>query len=232
MVLAPTLPRVFRISQTGWMTRLFHKPYNLSQLRKVQSRSTLTSYGKIAEGSSNPQKALKLSYGNLTGKLGTSVQYEKSNFRPAGQGSMYQIFPMLVELNTYLFKFYTYRQWPDQLDGQIVYILCQHLSHSALSKHRALRHKLKSCTVPILYRSDLVKSRRMLYRPNMCNCTMPYVPRTVPAYAVRDPAYTAEVFALTLVQIYVICPSGLEFLAGWVLSLLCSYCYQLNPIIK
>ena len=41
----------------------------------------------------------------------------------------------------------------------------------------------------------------MLYRPDVCNCTMPYVPRTVPAYAVRDPAYTAEVFALTLVQI-------------------------------
>ena len=69
------------------------------------------------------------------------------------------------------------------------------------SEHQALRHKLKSCTVPILYRSDSVKSRRMLYRPDVCNCTMPYVPRTVPAYAVRDPAYTAEVFALTLVKI-------------------------------
>ena len=41
----------------------------------------------------------------------------------------------------------------------------------------------------------------MLYRPDVCNCTMPYVRRTVPANAVRDPAYTAEVFALTLVQI-------------------------------
>ena len=41
----------------------------------------------------------------------------------------------------------------------------------------------------------------MLYRPEVCNCTMPYVPRIVPAYAVRDPAYTAEVFALTLVEI-------------------------------
>ena len=41
----------------------------------------------------------------------------------------------------------------------------------------------------------------MLYRSDVCNCTMPYVPRTVPAYAVRDPAYTAEVFALTLVEI-------------------------------
>ena len=40
----------------------------------------------------------------------------------------------------------------------------------------------------------------MLYRADVCNCTMPYVPRTVPAYAVRDPAYTPEVFALTLVQ--------------------------------
>ena len=34
---------------------------------------------------------------------------------------------------------------------------------------------------------------------------MPYVPRTVPAYSVQDPAYTAEVFALTLVQIDVPC---------------------------
>ena len=53
----------------------------------------------------------------------------------------------------------------------------------------------------IMYRPDFVPSRRMLYRPDVCNCTMPYVPRTVPSYAVRDPAYTAEVFALTLVQI-------------------------------
>ena len=41
----------------------------------------------------------------------------------------------------------------------------------------------------------------MLDSPDVCNCTMPYVPRTVPAYAVRDPSYTAEVFALTLVEI-------------------------------
>ena len=45
----------------------------------------------------------------------------------------------------------------------------------------------------------------MLYSPDVCNFTMPYVPRTVPAYAVRDPAYTAEVFALTLVEIDVGC---------------------------
>ena len=44
---------------------------------------------------------------------------------------------------------------------------------------------------PVLYRSDLVKSRRMLYRPDVCNCTMPYVPRTVPVYAERDP-YTQQ----------------------------------------
>ena len=49
-------------------------------------------------------------------------------------------------------------------------------------------HKLKSCTVPFLYRSDLVTFRRMLYRPDVCNCTMPYVHRTVPAYAVQYPA--------------------------------------------
>ena len=46
----------------------------------------------------------------------------------------------------------------------------------------------------------------MLYRPDVCNCTMPYVPRTVPAYAVRDPAYTAEVVALSLVEIDVCRP--------------------------
>ena len=74
-------------------------------------------------------------------------------------------------------------------------------THAPLSEHWALCHNLKSCTIPILYRSDLVKSWRMLYHPDVCNCTMPYVPRTVPAYAVRDPAYTAEVFALTLVKI-------------------------------
>ena len=57
---------------------------------------------------------------------------------------------------------------------------------------------------PALYRSDLVKSRHMLYSPDVCNCTMPYVPRTVLAYAVQNPAYTAEVFALTLVEIDVL----------------------------
>ena len=84
-----------------------------------------------------------------------------------------------------------------------VYASCSQFktAHAKLTEHRALRHKPKSCTVPFLYRSDLVKSRRMLYHPDVCDCTMPYVPRTVPAYAVRDPAYTAEVFALTLVEI-------------------------------
>ena len=84
----------------------------------------------------------------------------------------------------------------------MLYIFIKRTSrHTQLSEHWALRHKLKSCTVPILYHSDLVKSRRMLYRPDVCNCTMPYVPRTVSAYAIRDPAYTAAEFALTLVQI-------------------------------
>ena len=70
---------------------------------------------------------------------------------------------------------------------------------------------------PVLYRSDLVKSRRMLYRPDVCNCTMPYVPRTVPAYAVRDPAYTAEVFAFTLVEIGV-CRTDLAFVLVRILN--------------
>ena len=91
-----------------------------------------------------------------------------------------------------------------------IHMVWNSIGHAPLTEHRALRHKLKSCTVPFLYRSDLVKSRRMLYRPDVCNCTMPYVTRTVPAFAVRDPAYTAEVFALTLVEIDVryICRTG------------------------
>ena len=74
------------------------------------------------------------------------------------------------------------------------------LSTHHCTEHFALRHKLKSCTDPFLYRSDLVTYRRMLYHPNVCNCTMPYVHRTVPAYAVRYPcldsrsgcSYTSE----------------------------------------
>ena len=68
------------------------------------------------------------------------------------------------------------------------------------TEHFALRHKLKLCTDPFLYRSDLVTFRRMLYLPDVCNCTMPYVHLTVPAYAVRYPAKIAEVVALTLVR--------------------------------
>ena len=68
------------------------------------------------------------------------------------------------------------------------------------TEHFALRHTLKSCTDPFLYRSDLVTFRSMLYLPDVCNCTMPYVHRTVPAYAVRYPAQIAGVVALTLVR--------------------------------
>ena len=96
--------------------------------------------------------------------------------------------------------------WPLRLECATSPLLCRmswrsRTLHGKLTEHKALRHKLKSCTIPFLYRSDLIKSRRMLYHPDVCNCTMPYVPRTVPAYAVRNPAYTAEVFALTLVEI-------------------------------
>ena len=38
--------------------------------------------------------------------------------------SMYQIFPILVVLYTYLFKLHTFRQPADLSDGQIGYILC------------------------------------------------------------------------------------------------------------
>ena len=80
----------------------------------------------------------------------------------------------------------------------IVFLIDYYTHHC--TEHWALRHKLRSCTVPFLYRSDLVTFRRMLYRPDVCNCTMPYIHRTVLAYAVRDPAQIAEVVALTLVR--------------------------------
>ena len=66
---------------------------------------------------------------------------------------------------------------------------------SCKAEHRAVRYKLKSCTVPILVPLRLSNIPVLLYRPDVCNCTVPYVPRTVPAYAVRDPAQTGEVVA-------------------------------------
>ena len=55
----------------------------------------------------------------------------------------------------------------------------------------------KSCTVPIFVPLRLctvpafvVPSRRLLYRPDVCNCTVPYIPHAVPKYAARDPAWT------------------------------------------
>ena len=74
--------------------------------------------------------------------------------------------------------------------------------HAPLAEHRAVRYKLKSCTVPIFVL--LVTSLLLLYCPDVCNCTVPYVPRTVPVYAVQDPAQTAEVVDLTLVETDVI----------------------------
>ena len=80
----------------------------------------------------------------------------------------------------------------------------QHISlGQCKAEHRAVQYQLKSCTVPIFVPFQLsnipafVPFRlynipALLYRPNVCNCTVPYAPRTVPAYAVRDPACTAE----------------------------------------
>ena len=56
------------------------------------------------------------------------------------------------------------------------------------AEHQAVRYKLKSCTVPIFVPFRLSNIPALLYRPDVCNCTVPYAPRTVPAYAVRDPA--------------------------------------------
>ena len=47
----------------------------------------------------------------------------------------------------------------------------------------------KSCTVPIFVPFRLCNGLAfVVHIPDMCNCTVPYIPRTVPAYAVRDPA--------------------------------------------
>ena len=61
-------------------------------------------------------------------------------------------------------------------------------NQAPLAEHRAVRYKLKSCTVPIFVPFRLSNIPALLYRPDVCNCTVPYLPRTAPAYAVRDPA--------------------------------------------
>ena len=61
--------------------------------------------------------------------------------------------------------------------------------HEQPVDNRAVRYKLNHVPSRFLYRSEFVTSWRLLYRPDVCNRTMPYIPRTVPAYAVvRDPA--------------------------------------------
>ena len=67
--------------------------------------------------------------------------------------------------------------------------------HAQPADNRAVRCKLNHVPSRFLYRSDFVPSRRLLYRPDVCNCTVPYIPCTVTEYAVRDPAYTAVVVA-------------------------------------
>ena len=81
------------------------------------------------------------------------------------------------------------------------------------TEHFALRHKLKLCTDPFLYRSDLVTFWRMLYLPDVCNCTMPYIHRTVPTVCRTVPcldsrsgrSYTCETrvnYTINLVDIF------------------------------
>ena len=79
----------------------------------------------------------------------------------------------------------------------IMYNVCTpHISlDHCKAEHRVVRYKLKSCTAPIFVRFRLSNIPVLLNLPNVCNCTVPYAPRTVPAYAVRDPALTAEVVA-------------------------------------
>ena len=52
------------------------------------------------------------------------------------------------------------------------------------AEHWAVRYKLKSCTVPIFVPFPLSNIPALLYRPDVCNCTMPYAPHTVPVYVV------------------------------------------------
>ena len=45
-----------------------------------------------------------------------------------------------------------------------------------------------SCTVPIFVPFRLFNVPVFVVLSDVCNCTVPYIPRTVAAYAVRDPA--------------------------------------------
>ena len=94
------------------------------------------------------------------------------------------------------------------------------LKHISLDQCKAeqwaVRYQLKSCTVPIFVPFRLSSIPALLYRPDACNCTKPYIPHTVPAYAVRDPAQTAEVVAQWGVEIVLLIDS-------------CSKCHTLFP---
>ena len=63
--------------------------------------------------------------------------------------------------------------------------------HAQLADNRAVRYKLNHVPSRFLYHSDFVTSRRLLYHPDMCNCTMPpYIPCTIPACAVHTSCCT------------------------------------------
>ena len=55
-----------------------------------------------------------------------------------------------------------------------------HIMHIAQpADNRAVRNKLNYVPSRFLYHSDFVTSRHLLYSPDVCNCTAPYIPRTV-----------------------------------------------------
>ena len=87
----------------------------------------------------------------------------------------------IISLNQWIYK---YRLHELQYGRALIHAQCTRETNrtQGVTSQAKIMYRL------VLYRSDLVKSRRMLYRPDVCNCTMPYVPRTVPAYALRDPA--------------------------------------------
>ena len=84
---------------------------------------------------------------------------------------------------------------PRNIDNENIDGTLNSLQHAQLVDNRAVQYKLNLVPSRFLYRSDFVTSRRLLYRPDLCNCIVPYIPRTVPAYAVWDPAQTAVVVA-------------------------------------
>ena len=86
------------------------------------------------------------------------------NTKHSGRTPLYIPTANLVQ-NCVLFIIGTLHTWIGLILGIVAYCILHISLGQCKAEHRVVRYKLKSCTVPILYRSDLVTSR-------LC-CTVP-----------------------------------------------------------